>query len=234
MSSPGRSICNRAVVAQLTRLQGELKEPFVTDLPLGSERIHDRMVRAAQGDTVARVVRARVAPGFLGSNWELCTGAFASMALFASLALERFRRSRACPRCGARLCARCEPSSEGADLCTRCIRLFRHPETTDPEQRKVRLDALKRRQAGLDLLAGVSALAVPGSAGIVAGRPAVSLACSLLFAIALAAFVWRDGVVSDPLAAGWAGSVVILGVGAAAGITYLVLLGNSLRARRGS
>lgn len=223
---------DREAVAQLTRLQGELQEPFVADLPLSRDRIHDRMVHAAQGDEVTRVLRASVAPGLLGSNWELCTGVFASMALFASLVLQRFRRSRSCPRCGARLCARCEPSSDGADLCASCIRLFRQPETTDSEQRTLRLNALKRRQAGLDLIAAISALAVPGSAGILAGRPAVSFACSLLFAIALASFVRREGAVADPLVAGWAGSIVILAVGAAAGFAYLVLVASSLRARR--
>jgi hypothetical protein len=46
------------------------------------------------------------------------------------------------------------------------------------------------------------------------------------------ALVWRDGAVADPLVAGAAGPFAFLCVSVLAGISYAIVVGTSLAARR--
>ena len=63
---------------------------------------------------------------------------------------------------------------------------------------------------------------VPGAAGLLARRPMLGFLGLLLFAWAVVLFVWRHGVVADPMAVGGAGPLAFL---ATAGVMVLLYLG---------
>ena len=87
-------------------------------------------------------------------------------------------------------------------------------------------------QARLDKLALGVSIALPGAAGVLSRRPLHSLLGALLFAIAVGALIWRQGVFADPLVAGAAGPFAFLCVSVLAGISYAIVVGTSLAARR--
>jgi tetratricopeptide (TPR) repeat protein len=113
-----------------------------------------------------------------------------------------------------------------------CNRLFYQPEQTDRGLRLARIEALRDREARLDKLAWGVSIALPAAAGLVSRRPLHSLLGAVFFAIAVGALVWRDGAVADPLVAGAAGPFAFLCVSVLAGISYAIVVGTSLAARR--
>jgi hypothetical protein len=106
------------------------------------------------------------------------------------------------------------------------------PDQTDRALRVDRINALRKRERRLDKLASGAALAVPGVAGFLAGSPGRSLAASLLFALGLAAAVWRNGAVPDPIVAGATAPFVFLHVASLALLGYALVVATALAARR--
>jgi tetratricopeptide (TPR) repeat protein len=222
------------LMAEFTELQRETSEGFVVDLPLPAELMWDRLGGRDAGEPIAAELRAPVAPGWLGRDARVAGGAFGVLAVLGSLAGGRIRPSRWCRRCGRRQCPRCDPEFGRAALCSGCTRLFYQPENTDRALRTERIAALGERQARIERAASLASLAVPGAAGFLAGSPARGLLGSLLFALALAAVVLRQGVVPDPLVAGGTATFLFLHVAAVAALAYAGVVATALAARRSS
>ncbi|MBW1684877.1 MAG: tetratricopeptide repeat protein [Deltaproteobacteria bacterium] len=220
------------LVADLTRLQGTQPESFVVDLPLSNAMLWQRIFDPRRGERFAAEFRASVAPGRLGGSSVAAAGALLAVIFAGGLVGRRLRASRWCARCGRRVCPRCHPEVTGGELCAACNRLFYQPEQTDRALRLVRIEALRDREARLDKLAWGVSIALPAAAGLLSRRPLHSLLGAVFFAIALGALVWRDGVVADPLVAGAAGPFAFLCVSVLAGISYAIVVGTSLAARR--
>jgi tetratricopeptide (TPR) repeat protein len=220
------------VVAELTGLQGADPQGFVVDLPLPAELMWSRILASGGGEAFAAELRAPLAPGVLGRDWRAAALAFGGIALLTALLASRLRASRWCSRCGRRLCPRCDPESEGGELCEACTCLFQQPETTDRALRLARMNALRERERRLDKTAWLASVLIPGAAGLLAGRPLRSLLGALLFAVAAASALWRGGVAPDPLVAGAAAPFAFLGVAVLAMIAYAAVAAVSLATRR--
>ncbi len=221
------------LLAELTRVQGAAdSRDFVVDLPLPARGIWERLARAGDGSAFAAEARQPFAPGRLGREPGLALASLAAPVMLGSLAGRRLRRSRWCARCGRRTCPRCDGARVDAEVCEGCHRLFYQPEQTQRELRVARVAALEERRRRLDRAALIAALAVPGAAGLVAGRPLGALLACVLFAISAAAVAWRGGVVPDPGVAGAAGPAAFLALAALAAFAYAALVTGSLAARR--
>jgi len=220
------------LLAELTELQGADPVGFVVDLPLQTRPMWRRVEARAGGDRIGAELRAPIAPGWLGRDLRFAGGAFASVGFLGLLLGGRFRHSSWCPRCGRRVCQRCDPEQSGGELCSACTRLFYQPETTDRAMRLERVNALRQRERRVERMAWASSLALPGVAGLLANRPLRSLLACLAFALCVSALVWRDGVVPDPLVLGAAGPVFFVAVAALSAMTYAVLVALSLATRR--
>lgn len=221
-----------ALVAELTQLQGTDPEGFVVDLPLPAHLLWERIGQFAAGEPIAAELRAPVAPGRLGGSARVASAAVAGVWLLGILVGNGIRRSGWCPRCGRRLCRRCDPELGSGSLCGACTRLFHQPEETDRALRLDRINALRERERRVGKIASGLSLALPGVAGLLARRPASSLLASLLFALAVAAVVWRNGAVPDPLVAGGTAPFVFLHVAAVSILGYAVSVAAALAARR--
>jgi tetratricopeptide (TPR) repeat protein len=214
----------------VTRLVvGQAERPrSVVDLSFETATLLDD--RVVPSDVAGRASHP-FAPGRLGSP-VLCAGLFLCVGVLAAFAPRLYRRSRACKRCGARRCPRCDTPSGGDGFCGSCARLTHSPETTDPGMRTARLADLRRRERRLRRLYRAISLAVPGSSGLLAGRPILGLVGTLAFAgaaVLLRAPVW---VPPDPGTVGGAASV-LFGLGtAAAALVYVASLLPGLRATR--
>ncbi len=219
------------LVNELTRLQGAEPEGFVVDLPLPTRVILERIFDANGGDHFAAVLRSQIAPGVLGSSRGLAFGAWATVVAGALFLSRNLRPSRSCRRCGRLVCPRCDSQFGAGELCEACNRLFYQPENTDRELRLARVDALREREKRLDRLAWLASLVLPGVAGVLANRALRSLLGAFFFALALAAVVWRHGVVPDPLVAGAAAPFALLALAACASIGYALVVATSLAAR---
>jgi tetratricopeptide (TPR) repeat protein len=220
------------LVADLTRLQGTQPEGFVVDLPYSNAMLWQRLFDPRRGQGFAAELRAPVAPGRLGSSPVVAAGALLAVIAGGWLLGGRLRASRWCARCGRRVCPRCQPEITGGELCVACNRLFYQPEQTDRALRLERIEALREREARLDKLAWGVSIALPAAAGVLSRRPLSSLLGALLFAIAVGALAWREGVVADPLVAGAAGPFAFLCVSVIAGIGYAIVVGTCLATRR--
>jgi hypothetical protein len=220
------------LVADLTRLQGTQPEGFVVDLPLSNRLLWKRVLDLGGGAAWAAELRSGFAPGRLGATPTAMAGAFALVLATAWLLGRRLRPSRWCARCGRRVCPRCHPEVSRAELCGACNKLFYQPEQTDRDLRLARIEVLRDREARLDKLAWAASIAVPGAAGLLARRPLRSLIGGFCFAVGLAALVWREGVVPDPLVAGAAGPFASFCMVALAAAAYAVVVGTSLAGRR--
>ncbi len=219
------------LVTELTRLQGAEPEGFVVDLPLPIAVVRARVFDPERGDRLAAALRSHLAPGLLGSSAGLAFGAWAAVVGAALLVSRNLRPSRSCRRCGRLVCPRCHSQFGAGEICEACNRLFYQPEHTDRELRLARVNALREREARLDKLAWLASLLLPGVAGVLANRPLRGLLGSFFFALALAAVVWRRGVVPDPLVAGAAAPFALLGLAACASIGYAIVVATSLAAR---
>jgi hypothetical protein len=148
---------------------------------------------------------------FLGSRWE---------------------HSSACKRCGHRICTRCDGTVWSADICDGCHHLFHRPEATDPKMRHARLSELRERETRIGHLAVASSLLLPGVGGLLARRPNLSLLGLFFFAWGVVLFIWRDGIVADPLTMGAAGSLVFLLAASAVAFCYATVVAAGLWIRR--
>jgi hypothetical protein len=221
------------LVAELTLAHGaDGSREFVVDLPLPARGLWQRLARGGDGRAFAAEARAPLAPGRLGGDRWLALAGLAAPVALGSLFGRRLSRSRWCARCGQRTCPRCDGPAGRTELCPGCHRLFFQPDQTQRELRVARIAALEGRRRRIDRVETLAALLVPGAAGIVALRPVRGLATCVLFAIAVAALAWREGVVPDPDVAGLAGPAALLAIAAASGLAYVALVAASLVARR--
>jgi tetratricopeptide (TPR) repeat protein len=206
----------------------DARGPLVADLPVPAGVLRRRLHQRADELGAASPLRAALAPGFLGGDPLRSAGACAFLAGVAIALSGAFRASRSCARCGARLCPRCDRRGGAQGLCEACTRLHHRPETTDPQLRFERLAALRargRREARLHL---ALALAVPGSAGLLAGRPARALAATLLVGGAGASVAACFELLPDPFAVGGAGALLLCALAGACAVLYAVLLAAAL------
>ena len=220
------------LVATLTTLQGGAAEEFVVDLALPNRLIWDRILASERGEGIAAEFRAPIAPGSLGRGARKLGVAVGAIALIGTLIGMRFQGSGGCGRCGGRICSRCGESGEPGDPCEDCKRLFQHPEKTDRALRLERVNALRAREERIERITALASMLVPGAAGILANRPLASPIGGFCFALALAALLWRDGVVPDPLVAGSAAPLAFLGVSVLALIGYFTVAATTLASRR--
>jgi hypothetical protein len=121
----------------------------------------------------------------------------------------------------------------GGDLYAGIARLLTGQEAADPFLRMVRLSALRERQARIDKGKFLLSVTVPGAAGVLSRRPMLGLLGSMLFALALASWWARTGVVVDPLAVGGGASLLfgLVAFGFAVAYAAVVALTIALRER---
>jgi tetratricopeptide (TPR) repeat protein len=219
------------LVATLTALQGSEAEGFVVDLPLPGEFMWRRLAASRRGDAIAAQMRAPLAPGRLGRDRNLAAAAAGLGFLLAAIFGARFDPTRSCPRCGARMCPRCDGNT-GGEQCAGCTRLFFQPERTDRTLRLERVNALRDREQRLRRVGAIASVLLPGVAGLLARRPLASFLGTFLFALALAAVFWRGGVVPDPLVAGAAAHVAFLTIAVLAAVGYALVVATALASQR--
>lgn len=220
------------LVAHFTSLQRTKGQNFVVDYPLSTAQLWDRALARGEGAALAAEFRARVAPGRLFESRDQAAAVLAVVVGAAWLIARRFAPSRACARCGGRRCPRCGHGSGAGELCMGCTRLFYEPEKTDRTLRVKRIDALRRRELRMRRIATAVSVLVPGAAGVMLRRPLRGFLAAVCFAVAAVAVIWRGGVVPDPLVAGPAGPIAILGAGAIAGFLYVALVAAAVAAAR--
>jgi tetratricopeptide (TPR) repeat protein len=218
------------LVEDLSEIQGRAIH-FVADLPVPNAVLHRRLLAAGDAAAVAADLRRPLAPGPLGSS-PLAAGAATAAAVGLGLGLRgRFRVSRACERCGARVCPRCDGAAPRG-LCAACDHVAHAPETTDPALRAARVAALARRRERAERIWLALGIAVPGVAGLRLGWRAHALASCVAAAAALASWLGRHGPAPDPLAAGGAGPGLALAAAALFALAYAALLAGALAAAR--
>ncbi len=218
--------------AKVEELSNRGDTEFVADLPLPIRELRERMVRSADDGALSTELIGVIAPGWLGRNWLHLAGAFAA-ALAVGVALGgMWEHSSSCGRCGRRICVRCDDQIWNADLCDGCHHLFHRPQGTDPKLRTARINALRAREARLEKFWLAVSVLVPGVAGLRAKRPDLAFIGILLFGWAAAIWIWRDGVVPDPLALGGIGPMAFLLSGLAAAFSYMLVLLSGLIIQR--
>jgi len=220
-----------SLVADLSRV-GDAN--FVADIPFPMGQLRSRFFESARHIAAPADGIELLLPGWLGSGWLQIAGAFALMAMISVFLSGRFDQASACSRCGKRICARCDGTVWNSETCDGCHHLFHRPETTDPVKRMARLQELQKRESLRERIAALSAILIPGSGGLLARRPDLGFIGVLLFGSACALFVFRDGVVADPLTVGAAGPPVFVITGCFAAFGYLVVVVLGLLLRRNS
>ncbi len=197
---------------------------FMADLALPVHEIRMRMINESDGSAFARVVAAPLAPGLLGASWMHTAAGLVVAALLGAMIGGRYDHSSRCKRCGTRICARCDGTVWNSETCDGCHMLFHRPENTDGALRMARLTALRARETRIGRLSLLSSLLVPGSGGLLAGRPDLAYVGLLLAGWAIGTVVWRHGVVVDPFAVGSAGPLILLLTGAMAMTGYVIVV----------
>ncbi len=195
-----------ALVEELTEIAGASGGPVVLDLPLEEAASRDTGTGAAAA-RLAGDLRRPLAPGRLGSGLPMAALLFAGLGLAAVVA-------------GIQLRSLASASGDD-DLYAGIARVLQGREATDPSLRRARLTALRDRRARHDRVARVFALLVPGAAGTLGRHPLLGLVASASFAVALAGYQARAGVVPDPLAAGATGALVFGTTAVLAAILYV-------------
>jgi hypothetical protein len=216
-------------VAELSK-RGDTE--FVADLPLPITELRERMIRRADDAALSSVLVGVIAPGWLGRGWLPLGGALLVAVLLGVVVGGSYEHSSRCGRCGRQICVRCDDQIWSADLCDGCHHLFHRTQGTDPKLRNERINALRAREARIGKIWLVFSLLVPGVAGLRAKRPDLAFIGILLFGWALAIWVWRDGVIPDPLALGGIGPMAFMISGLAAGFCYLLVLLSGLIMQR--
>jgi len=179
-------------VRELLDLRGNGRLAVDLAWPVGDLR--RRLADAADGKAVAAALRTPFGSGRLVAGPWLAPGLLLGMVVVGA-AIGRGRQdSRVCGVCHARRCEQCVPRRAiGCSVCGA-------PGSSPPL-----LDAL------VGLGRPVAVRAVPGLAGVAAGKPFVGWTAALAGATAGAAVLLRGGVVPDPLVVGQAGQVAFLG-----------------------
>jgi hypothetical protein len=190
------------------------------------------MHAAARGEDFAQWLRAPILPGRLGASAPVLALVFALAGALSVFAADRFEHASACGRCGRRICARCDGTVWNSVTCENCHRLFSQPETTDPVMRVARLGELRDRERRLERLIRVGSLLVPGVGGMAAGRPDRAFISILLFGWTVAALLWRNGVVPDPLVVGASGPLLLMATASLTGIGYVAIVVSNMSLRR--
>ncbi len=206
----------------------DARGPLVADRPVPPAALRRRLHQHADAASTLSPLRASLAPGLLGGDPLRGVGALGLLAGVALALSGVFRASRACGRCGARLCPRCDRRGGAHGLCEACTRLHHRPETTDPQLRFERLAALRarrRREARLHL---ALALVVPGSAGLFSGRPGLGLVATLLVCGAGASIAACFELLPDPFAVGGAGALLLFSLAGSLAVLYGVVLTATL------
>jgi tetratricopeptide (TPR) repeat protein len=217
---------------EVMELSGVGDTSFVADMPFSISMIRDRMLEEADGDAFSGALVRVLAPGRLGESWAHMAGSFLFAALLAAIIAGRYQHASRCGRCGRRICARCDDSMWSSDLCDGCHHLFHRPQGTDPALRMARLQALRVRESRVEKVGLALSMIVPGASGLLAKRPDLCLIGILFFGWALVLFVWRNGVVADPLAVGAAGTLAFVLAGCVMAIGYVGVLLSGLVIRR--
>ena len=218
-------------IARLTALQSGGAESFVADLPPPTGLFWSRAFRSGAGADLAQEFREHFAPGQLGRDERTYAVVVAALVLVGAALGSRVHPSRACRRCRERICRRCARGGSG-ELCDGCTTLFFTPEKTDRALRVERVNVLRAREERIARMHTWLALLVPGAAGLIAERPLLCWLGATYFSLACAAFLWRDGVVPDPLVAGAVAQTVFIGVAVFAGVGYAIAVAASVAARR--
>lgn len=203
---------DRDVVGALTALPTSAGDAVAVDLPAPVGALRARLLAGPSGGAVAREIRRWAAPGVLGSGSLMHVLAFALVGGVLVMATRGYTPTRFCRQCGARSCPRCDDPSASLAVCRDCARMLHRTGTAETQQRTERLSAIRARRARIDRLANVAAYAVPGAAGLLHGRPALSLVGAVIAAGALLASPVGPRPVVDPLAAGAAGEWLLAGL----------------------
>lgn len=211
-------------VAALSSL-GDAK--LVADLHFPTDLLSDRLLSLAMSQDHQSDSASALAPGRLGENEFMTAAGFALAVLLGLLFANRFDHSSQCVRCGHRICTRCEETVWSEEICEDCHHLFQYPDATDPSLRMARLQALSKREVGIDRLVLAASLLIPGVAGLASRRPDFAMVGLLLFAWIAAWIAWPVGVFEDPLLMGDAAFLcfAIPGVLAALGYAGIVVAG---------
>ena len=98
--------------------------------------------------------------------------------------------------------------------------------------RTLRLAQLRAREVRLGRLAVVGSMLLPGVGGLLVKRADLSLLGLFFFAWASVLWLWRDGIVADPLAIGAAGPLVFAVAAGIAVLGYGTVVGVGLMIRR--
>ncbi len=220
------------LVAQLTALQGARAEGFVVDLPPPQALLWKRVGDAARRQPLADELLGRFAPGHLGRGPLPMSLALGAGLVVGGLFAWRVEASRWCGRCGRRRCPRCDGEPVSGELCESCVRLFYQPEKTDRNLRLQRVNTLRERERRLRKLQTAVSVVVPAAAGLLVGRPLRALVGALLFSLAVAALVWREGLVPDPHVAGAAGILAFSVLASVCATGYAVVVAASLATLR--
>ena len=216
------------LVADITALQGTEAEGFVVDFPLSRELFWERALRPGAGAALAGELRRWVAPGRLGRDLNSLAATAAATLLLGALLGASLQVSRWCGRCGVRVCPRCDPQNAAGEVCEGCRRLFHQPERTDRLLRMERVKQIQHRERRLARLGAAVSLVVPGAAGLLSGSTLRCWLGAIGFALAGAAWIWRDGLVPDPWVAGAAGPIAFLALGAMGALLHLLAIAVSL------
>jgi len=216
-------------VADLSRI-GDAN--FVADLGFPFSLLRSRLLASAREQATPKVAIAFLMPGWLGQSWLNLIGCFALIAVVSNVARSKFEQASACARCGRRICARCDGTVWNSETCDGCYHLFHRSKNTDAVLRMKRLYELKARDTRIGRVADAASVLIPGAAGMLARRPDLAFLGILSCGFAGVFFLWRDGVVPDPLAVGAAGSLAFVVMGSLSVVAYLVVIGRGLMLRR--
>jgi tetratricopeptide (TPR) repeat protein len=208
------------LVEELTEIAGASGGPVVLDLPLEAASVQALPIDAVTSARLAADLRRPFAPGRIGGGLVPAALVFGVLGLAALLAGTWLR---ALPS-----------ASADEDLYAGIARVLQGREATDPSLRRARLTALRDRRARHDRVARVVALLVPGAAGALGRHPLLGLLASASFAVALATWAARPGVVADPVAAGATGALVFGATAVLAAVLYVASTAVALLLRERS
>ena len=217
---------------EVTALSAFDDADLVADLGYPTELLRSRLIQLALSVEPKVTVAEMLAPGLLGQEWMVTSGAFVAVALASLLVSRRFDHASLCTRCGHRICTRCEDTVWSDDICEDCHHLFQYPEATDPSLRMARLQALSEREVKISRVWLFLSVVFPGAAGIGAKRPDFAMFGLLLFAMVAVWLIWPAGPFEDPLMMGAVASVFFAVPGVLALLGYAGVTAASVVARK--
>jgi hypothetical protein len=213
-------VIDPVAIGALSDLYEGSRQTLVEDLPVEMESIRVRLGDPAAARQAATALRRRFAPGWLGVSPVHSAAGVALVVLLGSGVAVTLRRVTA--------------GGEGGDLYSGIARLLTGRDTTDPILRTVRLAALRERQARIDKIKFLVSVIVPGAAGVLSRHPLLGLLGSMLFALALASWWAREGVVVDPVAVGAGASLLFGAVAVASAVAYAAVVAVTIALRERS